>query len=317
MTEQTLSLPTGWERRSPRLFNRLRRKLNDYWLIPLLVCQLQLATQFFHTADPPLERLYKGNRTFFQGIPILYKIVSHEFPYAFIGHFYELVEQGLYSVGYDRVSHGELQTALSSPGAGREIYDRLIASRQHRESELGGILTLSYHGEKPVVRLHEIPSLNEIYLDRLRKIRHSLPEVLAFLTAEENQEVFEKLGLGKQWTTNLETILQRQNLPDATKQTLIDNFIETYQALSDSRYLLSPYQLKGALGKIPFGERFVGLYHFHNGMNEPPSSIDIDQSLRRRQLVMTFSETGWIFYDISKRALKQINVQIDKAVALQ
>lgn len=309
--------PSGWERRSRTFGNRLRRKLNDYWLIPLLICYLQLSTQFIYPAEPPLERLYKGNQTFFQGIPIFYKITTHEFPYTLMGHFYELADHGLYRFNFNQVSHHDLRTAIESPQVRRAVYDRLTASRQHRQSELGGILTLSYQEGNPAVHLYEISSLNEIYLKRLRERKESVPQFIEFLVAEENEEVFEKVGVQRKWVENMASVLTSDRMTDPVKQTLIDNFIETYEALSESRYLLSPYQFKEALGKVPLGERFVGLYHFHNGYNEPPSAIDIEQSIRKRQIVMTLSETGWTLYDVDKQNLRRADIDIDKTVALQ
>ncbi len=309
--------PSGWERRSRTVPNRLRRKLNDYWLIPLLICYLQLSTQFIYPAEPPLERLYKGNRNFFQGIPIFYKITTYEFPYTLMGHFYEIAGHGLYRLDLNQVPHRDLRVALESPEISQQIYDRLAASRQHRQSELGGILTVSYRQGEPSIRLHEITSLNEIYLSRLRERRLSIPEFIAFLSDKEAQEVFEKVGVQQKWRTDLVSVLNRDRLTPAVKQSLIDNFIDTFESLSESRYLLSPYQFKEALGKIPFGERVVGLYHFHNGFNEPPSSIDVEQSLRKRQIVMTLHQKGWTLYDVAKEDLRRIDIDVDKRVALQ
>lgn len=320
MTEHAATFPSnpsGWERRSPTFGNRLRRKLNDYWLIPLLICYLQLSTQFIYPAEPPLERLYKGNQTFFQGIPIFYKITTHEFPYTLMGHFYEIAAHGLYRFDLHQVSHHDLRAALQSPEIGQELYDRLAASRRHRQSELGGILTLSYRQGDPSIRLYEITSLNEVYLNRLRELKHSAPQFLEFLEDKEAEEVFEKVGVQPKWRTELASALKRERMTDSVKQTLIDNFVNTFEALSESRYLLSPYQFKEALGRVPFGERFVGLYHFHNGLEEPPSPIDIEQSRRKRQIVMTLSKEGWTLYDVAKEDLKRIDIDVDKTVALQ
>lgn len=311
------SEPSGWERRSRSFPNRLRRKLNDYWLIPLLICYLQLSTQFIYPAEPPMERLYKGNKTFFQGIPIFYKITTHDFPYTLIGHFSEIADHGLYHFNLLQVPHEDLRSALQSPETGRDIYERLTASRAYRQSEMGGILTVSYRDGSPQLHLYEIPSLNSVYLDRLRELRGSTADFIDFLSAKENHEIFEKVGLQQRWVTDLTALLRSDRVADQMKETLIDNFIETFEALSESRYLLSPYQFKEALGKIPFSDRFVGLYHFHNGFNEPPSAIDVEQSLRKRQVVMTLSQNGWILYDVSKQELKRIDIEIDKRIALQ
>ncbi len=162
MLEQTATFPGGVDRRNPRRFNRMRRFLNDYWLIPFLICVLQLSTQVIYSADPPAERFYKGNRTFFQGIPVAYRIATHEFPYTLLGHLQEIVDHGSYQLDLRQVPHPDVQKAFSSPGIQKSVYDRLVASRQHHKSELGGLLTVSYLSSGPEIHLHEIPSLNEI-----------------------------------------------------------------------------------------------------------------------------------------------------------
>ncbi|MGH7830412.1 MAG: hypothetical protein ACREP8_09570, partial [Candidatus Binatia bacterium] len=128
----------------------------------------------------------------------------------------------------------------------------------------------------------------------------------------ENEEILENVGVPREAGENIISVVRNNFISAETKRTAIRNFITRYDTLSESRYLLSPFQLKEAIGKIPFGERFVGLYHFHNGIDQPPSTGDIEQSLRKRQLVMTFSEAGWRLYDVVKGDLKQIDVTVDK-----
>ncbi|GEM_PF-1356232 len=309
--------PSGWERRSQTLWNRLRRKLNDYWLIPLLICYLQLSTQFIYPAEPPLERLYKGNQTFFHGIPLLYKIASYDFPYTLMGHFYEMADHGLYRFSFYQVPHEDVKAAFEAPEIRQKVYEHLAESRQHHQSELGGIVTLSYREGTPTVHLYEISSLNEVYLRELQEKRSSISQFVDFLVEQENQEVFDKVGVQQKWLENLVSALKSDRLTDSVKQTLIDNFMVSFEAFSESRFLLSPYQFKEALGKVPMGERFVGLYHFHNGFHEPPSAIDIEQSLRKRQIVMTLSERGWTLYDVDKENLHKVDIDVDKKVSLQ
>lgn len=317
MLEQTATFPGGVDRRNPRRLNRMRRFLNDYWLIPLLICLLQLSTQVIYSADPPAERLYKGNRTFFQGIPIAYRIATHEFPYTLIGHLHEILDHGSYRFDFRQVPHPDLQTALSSPDLQKSVYDRLVASREHHKSELGGLLTVSYLSSGPAIHLHEIQSLNEVYFNRLQAAAGSASQFVAFLSSKEDREILEKVGLENAWVENVVSIMKNDRVSESVKGTLIKNFIEMYGMLSESRYLLSPYQFKEALGRVPFGERFIGLYHFHNGMSEPPSNIDIEQSLRKRQIVMTFSPGGWTLYDVAKQNLQRIDIEIDNKASLQ
>src|SRR5581483_7963238 len=158
MFEQTAAFPGGVDRRNPRRLNRLRRFVNDYWLIPVLVCYLQLSTQVIYSADPPLERLYKGNRTFFQGIPIAYRLATDDFPYTLIGHLHEMVDHGFYKFNLRQIPHGDLELAMAAPESRQEIYDRLVASRERHQSELGGLLTVSYLSNGPKVHLHEVQS---------------------------------------------------------------------------------------------------------------------------------------------------------------
>ena len=317
MFEQTVTFPGGMDRRNPRRFNRLRRFLNDYWLIPVLICYLQLSTQVIYSADPPLERLYKGNRTFFQGIPIAYRLATHQFPYTLMGHLHEMVDHGFYKFDLHQVSHLDLKSALASPETQQAIYDRLVASRQHRKSELGGLLTVSYPPTGPTIHLHEIQSLNEVYLNKLQANAGSMPQFIALLSSKEDREILEKVGLDNAWLKSIISAMKNERIADPVKAQLVQSFVEMYGILSDSRYLLSPYQFKEALGRLPSGERFIGLYHFHNGMNEPPSDIDVEQSLRKRQIVMTFSQKGWTFYDVAKQNMRRIDIEIDNQVSLQ
>lgn len=314
--EETASSSIRWERRSPGAWNRVRRFINSYWLVPLLVLLLQLSTQLFYQTEPPLERLYKGNLAFFRGAPIFYEIATADFPYTLIGHFLEMIDYSLYEGDFHQISRKTLEVASRSPGAREEIYRRLIDSRSHRQSELGGVLTLSYsHG--PAIRLHEIPSLNEIYSGRLHEAMGSTPRFLALIGSKEGREVFEKVGVEKRMIEEMSSLLKNDRLSRRVGDGMIRNFVEMYDTLSDSHYLLSPLQFKEALGEIPFTERYVGLYHFHNGMEEPPSEIDVGQSLRRRQIVMTFSPDGWELYDIVKGEIKKTNIEVDNRIRLQ
>jgi hypothetical protein len=52
-------------------------------------------------------------------------------------------------------------------------------------------------------------------------------------------------------------------------------------------------------------------------MNEPPSDIDVEQSLRKRQIVMTFSKKGWTLYDVAKENIQKLDIEIDNRVSLQ
>ena len=315
--QATMLFPLGEDRRRQTTLNRLRRCLNDYWVIPVLFCYLQLATQVIYPAESPLNRLSKGNRAFFQGIPIAYNIATQEFPFTMLGHLYELGNHGLYKTDLFQVPHETLRVALNAPGKGEEIYNRLVLSRDHHESEWGGLLTVSYHEGQPELHLYEVSSLNEDYLERLRSEAENPSAFLDLVTLSDGQEVLDGVGIEKGWVENITSLIKNDRITEDVRKKLIKNFTEMYEALSESRYLLSPYQFKGALGKIPFDERFVGLFHFHNGLNERPSPVDMQQSLRKRQIVMTFSEEGWTLYDVVNREMRTINIKIDKRVALQ
>jgi len=318
MNEQVMMPPFGQDRRSHSAFNRIRRFLNDYWVVPVLFFYLQLATQVLYPADAPLQRIARGNRTFFQGIPIAYNIATQEFPFTLLGHLYELGNHGLYKTNLFQVPHGTLKAALNAPGKKEAIYRRMLQSRAHHESELGGLLSISYHEGQPELHFYEVASLNEGFLGKLRATATEGPEAfLALLEQPENDEVMEGVGIEKTWVESMHSALKNSRIAEAVKSKLVENFIEMFQALSESRYLLSPYQFKEALGKIPFDERFVGLYHFHNGLQEFPSPVDMQQSLRKRQIVMTFSEKGWDLYDVVHRDMQTLRMTIDKRVALQ
>ncbi|MFQ5587970.1 MAG: hypothetical protein ACE5F7_03940 [Nitrospiria bacterium] len=317
MNEETLDFFQGEDRRSLSVLNRFRRFLNDYWLIPVLICYLQLATQVIYPADTPLERLTKGNQAFFKGVPIAYQIVTHEFPFAILGHFYELGMQGLYKTNLLQVPHTDIKKALAPLHVQQKLYDQLVASRSHHDSEIGGLLSISYKHYRPTLRLYEIPSLNEVYLKQLRGKRESPRDFVKFISSEESAEIFEGVGIHPEWVRSATRLIQNRRVSESVQRTTIENFIDMYEALSESRYILSPYQFKAGIGKIPFEEQFVGIFHFHNGLNEPPSDTDIQQSLRNRQLVFTFSESGWTLYDVDKQNMRKVDINIDNRVALQ
>ncbi|MFQ5596422.1 MAG: hypothetical protein ACE5GK_00065 [Nitrospiria bacterium] len=318
MTEQAIAIAIPWrERRRRSGFNRARRFVNDYWLIPILFCYLQLATQIVYPADAPLQRLSKGNLAFFQGIPIAYRILTNDFPNTMIGHFYEIGIHALYKGNLLQPSHDDLRLAFSTPETQGEIYHSMMASRNHHDTEIGGILTISYPPEGARVHLHEIPSLNKEHLAKLRDAIDSPEVFMDLISPEKNQELLDGVGIQTQWAEKIISVNNNERVPEDAKKRVLENFVEMFRALSESRYLLSPYQLKHGLGKIPFNERVVGLFHFHNGLNEAPSMVDMHQSMLKRQIVMTFSEEGWTLYDLVKRKTSKIEFKIDKETALQ
>ncbi|MFQ5543264.1 MAG: hypothetical protein ACE5FY_02790 [Nitrospiria bacterium] len=300
------------DRRSQTRLNRFRRFLNDYWLIPVLLCYLQLATQAVFPADQPLDRLAKGNQAFFQGIPIAYQIATNEFPFTLLGHFYEMGQYGLYKTDFLQVPHEDLKTALQSPQSQKDIYNRLLSSRKNHTSEVGGLLTISYQEDGPHLHIHEITSLNAEFLSMLRSKTETPHEFVNLVEDHENREVFKGVGIRDEWIKDIVSIVKNEGISENIREKLTENFIAMYEDLSESRYLLTPFQFKNELGKIPFEERFVGLFHFHNGLNEPPSTIDLQQSMRKRQIVMTFSQKGWTLYDLFKKDVSSIEFMIDK-----
>lgn len=315
--EEAISFFQEADRRSATGFNRFRRFINNYWLVPLLICYLQLSTQIIYPEDSPLTRLQKGNRAFFQGIPIAYQMVTREFPFTLIGHFYELGLQGAYTLDFFQVPHEDIKTAVNDPETKQAFYDKLVASRDHHESEIGGLLSISYKEGQPVLHLYEIASLNEIYLTRLRQEARSPMSFVDFLQSDQNDGIMDGVGFQPEWIESTSSLIQSSRISDALRGTVMQNFIEMYEALSESRYILSPYQFKAGLGKIPLNERFVGIVHFHNGFNEAPSATDIQQSLRNRQIVFTLSESGWILYDVHKQDLAKVDIRIDNPASLQ
>lgn len=315
MSTQVIVLPER-DRRSRRSLNRFRRFINDYWILPLLFCYLQLATQVVYPADAPLQRIAKGYNSFIDGIPIAYNIATQDFPYTLIGHLYEIGLYGFYKSDLLQVSHDDIRAALSSPDIQKQIYRRMIASRDHHESEIGGIVTISYSIEGVALHFHELTSLNEQFLLKLRENKNLPSKFVDLISLKENQEIFDSVGIETRWREDIRSLIQHQGVTENNRRLAMENFVEMFEALSESRYLLSPYQLKQGLGKIPFNQRIVGLFHFHNGLNEPPSPVDIQQSMRKRQIVLTFSEAGFTVYDLAKRKLLKIDIKIDKPAML-
>ncbi len=317
MNEQAIAYFSGEDRRSATGFNRFRRFLNNYWLVPIIICYIQLVNQVVYPANTPLERFSEGNRAFFRGIPVAYELATHKFPFTILGHFYEIGLNGLYKADLLQVSHEDLKVALSAPRLKQDMYNRLLQSREYHKSEIGGLISMSYNRGKPSLHFHEIPSLNGLYLKQLRSKIDAPSAFIGLVAANKNEEIIDGVGIRKEWTENTLTLLQSDRISESTRRTLRENFLEMYEALSESRYLLSPLQFKEGLGKIPYNERFIGIFHFHNGLNEPPSATDIQQSMRNRQIVITFSEPGWTVYDVAKQDLEKIDISIDKQLSLQ
>ncbi|MGH7830664.1 MAG: hypothetical protein ACREP8_10850, partial [Candidatus Binatia bacterium] len=219
MLEGSVYLPAGFERRSPTLRNRVRRFFNNYWLVPLLICYLELLTLLFYSADPTLGRLSRVNRTFLQEIPIFYRITAHEFPYTLIGHMSELVDHWLYQWSLYQIPHEDLRSALNSDETRERVYQLLLSSRSNYQSEIGGIVTLSYRSAGPRIHLYPIHSSNETYSAQLHEAVESFPRLMDLLSTPENEEILEKVGVPREAGEKIISIVQNNFISAETKRT--------------------------------------------------------------------------------------------------
>ncbi|MBI5407182.1 MAG: hypothetical protein HZA18_05750 [Nitrospirae bacterium] len=293
--------PTFIDRRKRTPTNRLRRFLNNYWLIPVFTLCLELFAITLPPTDSPIKNLKDRNIYFLKGPVILYNLASTDFPYALIGHFKEITLVKKYSFNIDQVPSEDIARALENKESVRKIYRRVIESRSYANTELGGIITLVNTPEGPELHLHEIPSLNKGFSEKLHGLENSsIEEFIAFLQKQESRETLARVGMDEYITDNLVNVLLSQKPDKDRKRILVKDFIKTYDIHSECKYILSPYDFKSILGASNIEGKYVGLFHFHNNYMEPPSEVDIANSSADRQIVITLGDRGIVIYDLIK-----------------
>ena len=301
------------DRRRKTLRNRLRRSLNNYWLIPVFILYLEFFTVLVPPMDSPMKNLLERNLNFLKGPVILYNLASTDFPYTLIGHFKEIAIVKKYSFNISQVPSGDIVRTLDDREGVREIYRRLIESRNYNNTEIGGIATVSYGHDGPKLHLHEITSINMTFSERLHKAADSSPsrsideaideaidEVITLLQKRESREIVARVEIDEHLVDQLIDVLLSNKVSMKDKTMLIEGFVKRYDTHSELKYVLSPYDFKSFLGSAELEGEYIGIFHFHNNYMEPPSEIDVANSFTDRQIVITPSDGGFMLYDIIK-----------------
>lgn len=289
------------DRRKKTLTNRIRRFVNNYWLIPVFTLYLELFAIILPPINSPVENFKERNLYFLRGPVIFYNLVSTDFPNTLIGHFKEIVLVKKYTFNVDQVPFDDMVMALEDKESVTHIYRRVIESRAYNNTEIGGIATLVYGSDGPELRLYEITSVNKVFSDRLHGLENSpIDEFISLIQEQESKDIITKVGIDEYMINNLINLLLSEKLDRSRKKALMRNFIKTYDLHSEAKYILSPYDLKSFLGSTDIEGKYVGLFHFHNNYMEPPSDVDIANSRADRQIVITLGDRGIVIYDIVK-----------------
>ncbi|MCC6543213.1 MAG: hypothetical protein IT392_01770 [Nitrospirae bacterium] len=286
------------DRRKSSFSNRIRRSINSYWLVPVFVLYLELLTVLIPPIDSPLKNIEERNLYFLKGTAVMYNLVSTDFPYALIGHFKEVAIVKKYLLGIGQVPSQDIAIALTNKSEVQQLYSRIIASKAYLNTEVGGIVTISYDKDNPRLHLYEIPSINKSFSDRLKATAESsVSEFLALLQEEESIGILTRVEVDSEITKRLIEVLSTDSISYPIKDKLIKDFIRTYDLYSQLKYVLSPIVFKSFLGSTRIEGEYIGLFHFHNDYMEPPSEIDMANSYSDRQIIFTLSDDGIILYD--------------------
>ena len=302
------------DRRKKTPLNRFRRLFNSYWLVPIFTAYLELFALFLPPGDVGLDHLMERNRSFFNGVTVLYHLSSYDFPYALVGHGKEIVIRNTYNLNVRQVPFSEVVEAAKEKSTATGIYLRLIGSRSHQNTELGGVVTLSDDPEGPWIHFYEIDSMNGAFSEELRRVgQGTTGEFLAWIHDKEHREFIQRVGISESLLKHLDSVLSSPKIRESMKKKLIDGFIDTFDLYSESRYILSPYDFKSFLGSHAMEGRYVGVFHLHNGLMEPPSEADVAGSFGDRQIVLTLTEHGFLLYDLVKGTEKMVEVHLERS----
>ncbi|MFQ5509161.1 MAG: hypothetical protein ACE5FN_07475 [Leptospirillia bacterium] len=276
------------DRRSRHVANRLRRFINNYWLVPVVVVYLQLLTALMGLQGGPNASIIERNQSFFEGIPLATSIISHDFPFALIGHGKALIHH----INGDATLLTPAEVAAGIAPQQQAIYARLWQSRLERDTEVGGILNLNADDG---IQLAEIPSSNGRFV---RAIRGMTPEAaLAYLQSPDNQKLVSALSGNFSLLDRVVRVSTDKTLPEQARHATLDSFIHTLSVTSEARYMLYPNEFKAVLGRLE-AWRYLGTFHFHNELRTAPSDADYQASYDQRQFVFCITENGFDLHDI-------------------
>jgi hypothetical protein len=276
------------DRRSAHPLNRLRRFLNNYWLVPVVVIYLQLLAALLNVQGTGEHGLLARNRMFFQGIPLTFEILAHDFPYAVIGHGKELA----YHWGGAGLSLPPVQVAEGVRPMREQIYAAILASQARRDTEIGGIVMLGPDGR---IVLHPVPSSNGELVRTLKALPPAA--ALAELRKPGNRPIVRALAASVGPIDRITALLDDEKVVPAERERVFSAFLYSLEVVSESRYVLLPMVFKATLGRMPEWH-LVGMYHFHNEVDVPPSLADVAASQDMRQLVFVLAPDGFNLYDL-------------------
>jgi hypothetical protein len=288
-SERPAAPPDGAnDRRSASPFNRARRFINNYWLVPVVVVYLQLLAALMNVQGTGDQGFVARNRAFLEGIPLTARILVHDFPYAALGHGKALV----YHLAERAEAVPAMVVAESVRDQRHEIYRAILASRGKRDTEVGGVVMAE---DDAGVRLRPVASSNGTLIRRI----DGLPpdEVLALLRKPENRPIVDALAGGAKPVERIARIVDDPKLAQDQRDRAFSSFLYSLEVASESRYVVLPMTFRATLGRIP-GWGYLGMYHFHNELDSPPSDADIAASEDVRQLVFTLAPDGFDLYDI-------------------
>lgn len=300
------------DRRKKTFSNKVRRFINDYWLVPLLTLYLQFVVIFLPLGGPSLNGIFEKNLYFLKGSAVLYNLLTIDFPYTLLGHFEEVTIRAKYDLSLSQIPYEEIVASVENKDSALEVYSLLLRSKRYKNTELGGVASVSYGPEGTRLHLYEIPSMNKVFSEKLHNVGDlSIEEFSAFIRDKKNTDFLIKNQISEGMIKNMLKILASDGLDEVHKERVIKSFIDAYDMYSESRYILSPYDFKSFLGSTDIKGQYLGIFHFHNTLYDPPSEVDVSSSHNDRQIVITFAEQGFIVYDILKGKQNSIEVHLN------
>jgi hypothetical protein len=282
------SPPKPADRRSGHPVNRARRFLNNYWLVPVVVIYLQLLAALLNVHGSGEHGLLARNRMFFQGIPLTLEILAHDFPYAVIGHGKEIA----YHWGGRGASVPPEAVAEGVDGMREEIYRAILASRSRHDTEVGGIVMITA-GDR--VAMHPVPSSNGALVRALKSL--SPEDAIRELKKPANRPIVHALTTAVGPVDRIGALLNDPKVRPSERDRAFSAFLYSLEVASESRYVILPMVFKATLGHLP-ERRLLGMYHFHNELDVPPSMADVAASEDMRQFVFVLAEDGFNLYDL-------------------
>lgn len=283
-----MSAPRESDRRAPTRINRVRRFINNYWLVPVVVIYLQLLAALLNVHGTGETGLLARNRAFFQGIPLTLQILSHDFPYAVIGHAKEIA----YYWGDRGADVSPEVVAEAMREVQNEVYGAVMGSRARRDTEVGGLVTMTADGR---VVLHPVPSSNGALLMEIK----GLPprEAMEVLRDPANRSVVEALAGSMAPVERIRRLIEDPDIAPPERARAFSAFLYSLEVTSESRYTVRPMVFKATLGHLE-DWRLLGMYHFHNEVDLPPSDADMAASADMRQFVFVLAKDGFNLYDL-------------------